>query len=121
MPQRQNTLRLETPQLQGDGSFVTLRRLSWERQQEAQRLLAEGNGGTLPRDGAEMSVTAEFLRTNEAWTREILAESVINWNWVDDAGQPMPLPVDGGIPLLSLDEVLFLLRTLQPSREQQKN
>ena len=121
MPQRQNTIRLETPDLQGEGSFVVLRRLSWERRQKAQELLADAAGGTLPRTAEDLTLTLGFLQSNRKFTEDLLLECVVAWNWVGDDGQALPLPKDGGLALLSEAEVQFLLLALQPSVEKTKN
>lgn len=122
MPKRQNTIRVAADEVQGEGAFVVLRRLPWARQQEAQRLLAQAAGGTLPNDPTAMSVTAAFLDVNEEFTRAVLRECVVAWNWVDDAGEALPLPHDeASIALLSGEEVQFIVRALQGAREELKN
>ncbi len=113
MPERKNTFRAPTVEVQGADSWVELRRMSWERQQVAQVLLAEAAGGVLPREQAAVRLTAEFLRQNATFTRELLAECVVGWNWVDDAGEPLALPGAGG--QLTTDEVMLLVRLIQGS------
>jgi hypothetical protein len=121
MPERKRTFRVESVEVQGDGSFVILRKLSWVQRQEAQLLLAEAAGGELPQDKSKIRATTAFLTTNRDFTREMLGKAVERWNWVQDDGTAMPLPADGGMELLSEDEVLFLVRALQPKEDAGKN
>jgi len=114
MPERKNTFRVAADEVQGEGSWVDLRRLSWEQQRRAQRLLAEHAGGELPRDTTKVPLTVAFLEVNSEFTREMLASGVAAWNWVDDQGQALPLPAAGGMVLLSDQEVAFLVVALQP-------
>lgn len=114
MPQRQNVIRVETPEVMGEGSFVMLRSLEWGSNKELQKGLADANGGVLPRSEADISsITANFIEANDALTRKLICESVLKWNWVDDDGQELPLPQDGGIDKLSMREIAFLMQTLQ--------
>ena len=41
----------------------------------------------------------------------ILEEMILEWNWVDDDGEPLPLPKDhpDGMDILNLQETMFLL------------
>ncbi len=122
MPERKNVMTVQSPAVQGEGSWVKLRKLSWAKQQEGQRLLAEAAGGTLPSDATSLALTADFLAVNKAFTVELLLESVIAWNWVDDEGNDLPLPQDdAAIRLLSADEVQFLVKALQGRADDQKN
>jgi len=38
----------------------------------------------------------------------VLASLVVEWNWVDEDGSPLPLPSNGGLGALSVDEVTAL-------------
>lgn len=71
MPNRKyaRTWRVDSEDVQGEGSWVEFRRLTWS---EMQPLLQREN-----------------LENIE------LAGAMINgWNWVDDAGEPLPQPID---------------------------
>ncbi len=120
MPERRNTFRVESDEVQGEGSFVVLRRQSWRDAQANARMLAELNGGVVPVAGERVRATVAFLAANEQATNEMLQKAVVAWNWVDDAGKPLPIPSEGD-PDLNSQEVQFLVRALQPSQEALKN
>jgi hypothetical protein len=121
MPQRQNLRRVDASGVQGEGAYVVLRALPWALQQRAQRALVEQAGGTLPSDLTQIPVSLGFLDANDALTYEMLAGCVAEWNWVDDAGAPLPLPKDGGLERLTGDEVMFLLQQLRLQPAARKN
>lgn len=121
MPQRKNTKRVNASAVQGDGAFVVLRALPWELQQRGQRALVEQAGGTMPQDMTQIPVSTGFLDANDELTREMLEQCVAEWNWVDDAGAPLPLPCAGGLVKLTGDEVQFLLANLRLKPEAAKN
>lgn len=121
MPKRLNTIRLESTEVQGEGSFVVLRRLDWKTAQHNNRALAELNNGVLPGVAERVTVTLALLDTNQQITDEMLRAAIIEWNWVDDAENPLPLPRDAGIGHLSDLEVQFLVRALQPRGDAAKN
>lgn len=122
MPERKNTFRVESDEVQGEGSFVVLRKPSWREQQDKNERIAEANGGAMPRSMAELArVTTEWLRTNREVAEQQVAGCVVRWNWVDDEGKPMPLPKDGGMAQLSFDEMQWLYTRLQPQAEAAKN
>lgn len=122
MPRRNNLMRVASDAVQGEGSFVLLRRIRWETQQEAQLKLAEAAGGEIASDGQGVRVTTEFLQINADFTRDLLRQCVVDWNWVDDNEEPLPKPSDpAALGLLNVDEVQFIVRALQPGRDELKN
>ena len=121
MPQRLNQRRVDASGVQGEGAYMVLRALPWEMQQRGQRALVEQAGGQLPSDPGQIPVSLGFLDANDALTHEMLAACVVEWNWVDDAGVPLPLPRDGGLEQLTGDEVMFLLQQLRLQPAAAKN
>lgn len=107
MPQRKAIRRVATPEVQGEDSWVEVRRLQ------------VGEWLALQTNGAEM--------TQAASTRQgldVLASHVVGWNWVDDDGKPLPqLTADPTVlEKLTDEETLCLMRLLQgPSEAQLKN
>lgn len=117
MAQRQGIVRIDAAEVQGEGAYVVVRKLGYVQRQQATRMMADAFGGKLPQklDSAEIAITSEFLAGNDAYTRQLLGENVIEWNWVDDAGKALPVPsADGSvIERLTDDEVTFLARVIQ--------
>lgn len=84
MATRKSVKRFETESVQGEGSFVILSSpkveqiLEW--QEKAAALKPEGKAKGLS--------DAEAIKIG----MEMLAEHIIDWDWVDDHGQPLPVP-----------------------------
>ena len=97
MPKRLNTKRVACDEVQGDDSFVVLRRPTYGEAMAALR--------------AQDSDSAE---QREQVGRALLAGRVVEWNWVDDDGQLLPLPSTDlqVIERLTDQEVEFLFRSL---------
>lgn len=93
--QRRNTKRLNTTNVQGEGSWVEIRQVTFG---ESKRIRAELKA-------AEGDEDAQI-----ALTQKLLVDHVINWSWVGDDNQPLPLPkVDSSvIDLLTADEIAAL-------------
>lgn len=82
MPKRQNVKRLVSAAIQGDDSWVEVRKPTVKEAREM-----AGIGGN-----------------------ESLARIVLGWNWVDDEGGPLPQPKDDPnvFELLTADEITFI-------------
>ena len=92
MAQRVSTSKVLSDSVQGEGSFVVLRAIPYG----------------LIRERATMATDdmAQML----AFNAQFLASVVVEWNWVDDEGNPLPLPADdpGVIDKLVLPEFQFI-------------
>lgn len=77
MAKRQATYRVFSDQVQGEGSYVVLRRLPYSRARDA----------ALMADDAGVKAEAEY-------TQQMIVDGVVEWDWVDDAGELLPLPRD---------------------------
>lgn len=94
MAERQSVVRTKSFSVQGAGSWVKLRKLSLGQVSEFQAM-AEQN---LDID----EETTELIKLVEA--------QVVDWNWVDDEGDPLPLPSKmDDINVLTAEEFNFLL------------
>lgn len=116
MAKRQNTRKIPSVEVQGEDSFVTVRKVTWAQVIESQKkVLAAGTADDAP-------PTLDAVLANDTAIREMLRTNVIGWNWVDDDGRPLPLPHDeGSFNLLSLDEVTFLVQALYQKADDLKN
>lgn len=119
MPKRVNKKfkRVDTAPMMGEGSFVRIRKPGFD---------ALGNIMALAslsvEDGkADLSgVTPETI----AGVYSLLAETVVEWNWVDDDDQPLPQPGDDPEVFqreLNLDEVQYLIEQLDLGGADPKN
>jgi hypothetical protein len=93
MAKRNSTKQVDSEAVQGEGSHVVLRRVkvgAWRKLKER---------------------TAELKADNFAIDLETIQDHVIEWDWVDDDGKPLPLPSDGSIDDLDLtiEEKSFLI------------
>lgn len=102
MPQRQNTRTVKSDEVQGEGSYVVIRRLSFG-------------------DVLRLSDMVKEDRYQAA-AHELVPLLVKQWNWVDDGGGPLPVPVDSaGVDALSSEEVGFLVNLAFAKDEAGKN
>lgn len=119
MPKRVNKKfkRVETAEVMGEGSYVLIRAPGFD---------ALGNIMALAslnvEDGqADLSgVNAETI----GGVYSLLAETVVEWNWVDDEGKPLPQPADDPDVFrreLVLDEVQYLIERLDLGGVNPKN
>ena len=92
MPQRQGTRRVDASAVQGDGAYVIVRKMPYGLAKEGRRLL-------------EASASADV---QDEFTLRMFTDCVVEWNWVDDKGNPLPLPKDAGIAELTVEETSFL-------------
>ena len=98
MPQRLNQATHKSDEVQGEGSFVVLRRQTLG---ETIRHAALVDAGKVP-DAS----------------RDAILACVIDWNWVDDQGRPLPLPSKGlDLDLLTDEEVSFLVTKIIARQE----
>lgn len=102
MPKRIKVRKVETPELQGDDSWVTLQSPTMEEY--------EAFGTVLKSAQAENDENAVYQQ---------LSKFVIEWNWVDDDDVPLPQPHDNPDVFRKLTgaELGFLSRSLQSTSD----
>jgi hypothetical protein len=120
MAERQGKIRIESVDVQGEGSFVVVRRLSYGQKRMATQMVARAAGGTIPTDikAEGLTINTAYLEDNDKFTGQLLRENVLEWNWVDFDGNPLRLPKDDPavIDQLTDDEVEFLVRHINPRK-----
>lgn len=96
MPQRINKLyrTVDSTEVQGEGSWVKLKAPTLE----------DVRGVTMPAEGDSKSA----LDFGSA----ILGNLLVEWNWVDDDGEPLPKPTPEIVAGLPYAEVQFLMTAL---------
>lgn len=105
MANRQSTRRVGSEAVQGEDSFVVFREMEFGTVLEAMK---KGAGSTNPAEEKE-------------FTERLFKEAVIDWNWVDDNGAPLPLPSKGlEIERLLTTEVIWLVEQIT-GKTQAKN
>lgn len=98
MPQRKylKQERFDTEEIQGEGSFVVMARPTFEDLE----LALEGVTDLTKADEIELS-------------KKLLDKLVVQWNWVDDDGDPLPQPSDEVIKGLPMQETLYLVNLVK--------
>lgn len=103
MPQRQSTTRVDASAVQGDGAYVVLRKLTLGEI----KALRVATGG----DSDKIALTEDMVR-----------EHLVEWNWADDNGVPLPQPTDPAVfDNVTDDELTFLAQAIAGSVDQRKN
>jgi hypothetical protein len=106
---RVTSRRIETPELQGEGSFVLFRKLSWKASKEARRFMMIGD--VRARTDLTVEEIDKMLAEEEKLTIELVSTGVLQWNWQDEDGKPLPLPKKtADLDILNADEVAFLVK-----------
>ena len=105
MPQRKSTKRINSESVQGEGSYVILKKLTvgmWK----AMRTRAD------QKDADNFAIDLDTIR-----------DHVVEWNWVDDDGNPWSVPSEDEavLEMLTIDEKSFLVGALFGSEEERKN
>lgn len=100
--------RVETPALQGEGSYVVFRRISWKLAKDARKFLLIGN--VRDRKDMDKEQIERLVAEEERLTLEAVFNGIIEWNWQDEDGKPLPIPKTGEeLDALTADEVVFLV------------
>jgi len=95
MAQRSNTKQVFSDKVQGKGSWVTFRKITY------------GESKALAAESKEHEGDMEWQMQS---IERLLCEHVIDWNGVDDAGQKLALPKEDPtvLDMLNDDEIAFL-------------
>jgi len=125
MPQRQVTRRIETPEIQGEDSWIALRPMTVGEalalQQDAEKIpgLKERFIAFVKRLFRIRENAHPRSRAYELSMRRILA-FVADWNWVDDRGEPLPNPRQNPdvVKLLTNTEVLALAKIIYGPKQE---
>ncbi len=105
MPQRKSVRRYESPDVQGDDSWIEISRLT----------VGEARVINEHRDKDDLDAFEAVL--------PIYQKHIVGWNWVDDDGEPLPLPKDDPdvVDQLTDLEFEFVANCLSGDRDEQKN
>jgi len=104
MAKRVSVIKYNTDEVQGEGSFVVLSAL---KVKEIRELRQQGKKKGF--DAFEGGI-------------QLLAQHVVDWDWVDDEGEPLPLPKSdlGVVDLLTNDEAELLSILLTGGQDEEE-
>jgi hypothetical protein len=99
MPQRKNVRTINSEKVQGEGSFIRVRGTTVKETREAV------GQGSVADDAPKEERIAAYDRN-----LDFLLSHVLDWNWVDDEGKPLPIPRENAEvkDMLTSDEVGFI-------------
>lgn len=119
---RRSVHRYETEAVQGEGSWVEVKRMTLGEskavQHKSQKLaakVAKMKAAAVAAGDDEALLAAGIYEQNEGWKAglEMFATKVVGWNWLDDDGNPLPLPRENPDVLDELtDEEIALISEL---------
>lgn len=94
------TKRFDSADVQGPGSYVVLRRPNWKAMR--------GALGAFQAAGGEANASEAGLMMMDA----LLPEMIVEWNWVDEAGEPLALPAEDPTAIDELEptEAIWLVQ-----------
>jgi len=106
MAKRQGTRRVDSTEVMGEGSFVKFRPILYKSAVDAVNAR---------NDDDEMK--------NAKLVTGLIVDALLEWDWVDYDGNPLPLPETSEQleEMLTVNEVQFLTREMVGSGERQKN
>lgn len=102
MPERKSTRKVNSQEVQGDDSFVVLHRIT-----VGERRALESAQSQAEAKGEKFDV--------EQYGIDVLTRHLVAWNWVNDAGDPLPLPNADAtvIDRLTDEELKFLVNAFR--------
>lgn len=106
MPKRQSIFTVKSEEVMGEGSYVKIRSMVYGA---AKRLRVQ----------IKSMEDEEKIAAND----KVIIDHVVEWNWVDDNGEPLPLPKDDPAVLdevLSSREVQFLGHAISGDSDEPK-
>lgn len=108
---RVTSKKIETKDLQGEGSYVVLRKMSYGDTKQSMKFLALGDVS----QREDMSSEEKLSKMNEeaAFTESMIFNGVVEWNWSDENGNALPVPRKAeDLDKLTMEEVSFLVTAL---------
>jgi len=106
MPQRKANVKIPTPEVQGDDSWVVLRPAKLG---QIQALMSMSNASLTTDLEAQKAVLDNIAA--------LIDELLLDWNWVDENGDPLQTPQQGAssAALLTMDEIIYLSQKIAAS------
>jgi len=106
MPQRVTNRRIPTPELQGTDSYIEVREISYKIRKQLGQIEALTTG--------KAPATEEQLQQAYKFVDDLILSNLAGWNWVDDVGEPMPLPkTPDDLDRLTMHEAEFIVGSIK--------
>ena len=131
MPKRKSVIEFACDEVQGEGSFVKLRVLTYA---ESREMLRELRTRRKQRRIQYHADREEFGDKDSLYELEMTPEEmdemvgdyvdhIVEWNWVDDDDKPLPQPgaVEDLLVILNQNEIRFLGEKLAEGKGDSKN
>lgn len=115
MPRRQSIRRVASEAVQGEDSYIIVRKMTVGEHTRHLALVADAQQAQA--DGDSQRITAI-----ESEMTGLLASCVRGWNWVDDDDEPLPSPAEDEdvLQALTLDEVEFIVNAIRGNVDSEK-
>lgn len=97
MARETSTVRVDSEDVQGEGSYVLLRRPNWKAMREALAVFQAAGGDANEEYAGLMMIDA------------LLPGMIVEWNWTDEDGEALPLPSTDRTVLDDLEPIEGLL------------
>lgn len=116
MSKRQNIITFDSTEVQGEGSWIKVRMVTHGQSKKLQKDFSDVIG----KDFSDISIErrAEFQTQSD----ELLTRMIVDWNWVNDDDEPLPLPRDEQTVVDELTELehQFIANAIRGEGERKK-
>lgn len=117
MPKRKTSIvRVDASDVQGEGAFVVVKKMQWGEIKALSKQQRKANKLAKTDEEASEEMAIDM-------TDKLIASRVLEWNWVDDNGDPLPQPKDNPevIDMCTDEEFEFLGTAIAGSEAVRKN
>lgn len=114
------TKRIETIDLQGEGSYLIIKSVDWATAKKINGFLSIGN----VKERADMTPEQKkkHLEAETELTERCLFTSIVFWNWADEDNNPLPVPrKTEDLDRLTNEEVQFLIEAVTGRNKPKEN
>jgi len=114
MPKRIRVREIPSPELQGEDSWVKVKAPTMAEFNQIQSLPAQ-----MQELAATEGVAADVIKKMAKEYEELIAQFILEWNWVDDDDKPLPQPHNNPeiFDQLTAPEVMWLGGVLNPQND----
>lgn len=111
MPKRSKPyVQVSAAEVQGEESWIRLRKYTWAERKELQARFRALNAEKKEKKLSDEEASDALVGNLE----EVLIDRLMEWNWVDAEGMPLPIPkAVGDLGSLQDDEIQYLFDRIQ--------